>query len=151
MGSVQQGNTKKKKSPAQLWLENVELIDEKIASKLIEKQQWHDLALSITAAMDGERVQSSGAKDKMVDAVSRCVDVEAEIDNQVALLVRKKKEVTEALERLDNPFYYKILHMRYIQYIPLKKIAEQLHKEYTTITTTHGRALKHVQKLRKRK
>lgn len=151
MGSAQRVNIKKvkKKSAVQVWLESIELIDEKIESKLIEKQQWHDLALSITAAMDGERVQSSGAKDKMGSAVDRCIDAEAEIDSQVALLVREKKKVTETLERLDNPFYYKILHMRYIRYIPFNKIAEQLHKEYTTITTAHGRALKHVQKLRK--
>jgi hypothetical protein len=37
--------------------------------------------------------------------------------------------------------------MRYIQYISLTDIARQLNKEYTWVTTTHGRALKSVEKI----
>jgi DNA-directed RNA polymerase specialized sigma subunit len=135
----------RKKSEAQIFLEQVERLDARITNKLIEKQQWKDIALGITANMDGERVQSSGAKDKMANAVTKCVDMEAEIDSLVDELIDTKKKVIQTIEKLYSPTEYKLLHLRYIQYVPLKDIADMWGTEYTNITTTHGRALKNVQ------
>jgi hypothetical protein len=119
----------------------------KMECKLAERQQWHDLALSITGQMGGERVQSSGSKDKMAQAVERCVAMEDEILLQVNKLADTQKEVTGALERLDNPTEYKLLHQRYIQFKQLKTIADIFHASYDWATTTHGRALKSLQKI----
>ena len=141
----------KKKSETHLYLEQVEMLDSIIKNKLIEKQQWKDIALGITANMDGERVQSSGVKDKMASAVEKCVDIEAEIDGLIDKLIDTKKEVIQTIESLDSPTEYKLLHCRYIQYIPLETIADMWCVPYTNITTTHGRAVKHVQAIRNRK
>ena len=139
-----------KKSETHVYLEQVERLDAIIKNKLIEKQQWKDIALGITANMDGERVQSSGAKNKMANAVDRCVDMEAEIDSLIDKLIDTKKEVIQTIERLDSPTEYKLLHMRYIQYIPLETIADLWNVPYTNITTTHGRAVKHVEAIRQK-
>ncbi len=133
------------KSDALVFLERVELIDAIVHNKLIERQQWSDLAVSITANMGGEKVQSSGSQSKMENAVIRCHDMEAEIDRAVEKLVREKREIVATLEELDSPSDYKLLHMRYIQYIELKDIAAKWDKDYTTITTYHGRALRNLQ------
>ena len=74
---------KKEKSKAQVYLERIQMLDEIIPCKLIERQQWKDLALSITAQMDGERVQASGSKSKMEQAVVACDTVEGEILDSV--------------------------------------------------------------------
>jgi RNase H-fold protein (predicted Holliday junction resolvase) len=137
----------RKKSEAQIFLEQVEKLDARITNKLIEKHQWKEIALGITASMDGERVQSSGAKSKMANAVERLVDAEAEIDGLVDELIDTKKKVIQTIERLESATEYKLLHLRYIQYVPLKNIADEWNVEYTTITTTHGRALKNVQRI----
>ena len=137
----------RKKSEAQVFLESVERIDARITCKLIEKQQWRDLALGITAKMDGDRVQSSGASDKIGNAVGRCVDIEAEIDALIDNLVETKKEVIQTIEQLYSPTEFKLLHLRYIQYVPLKDIADRWGVEYTNVTTTHGRALRNVQEI----
>ena len=139
------------KSEAQIFLEQVEKLDSIIKNKLIEKQQWKDLALGITANMDGERVQSSGTKDKMANAVSKCVDIEAEIDSLIDKLIDAKKDVIQTIEQLYSPTEYKLLHLRYIQYVPLKDIADMWGAEYTNITTTHGRALRNVQDILNKK
>lgn len=123
------------------------MIDSIIPNKLIERQQWHDLALSITAHMGGERVQSSGSKSKMADAVERCQDMEGEILAAVEKLIAEKQKRLAILERLDSPIYYKILHMKYIQYMEFVDIADSLRMDYTNVTTTHGRALNQVQRL----
>lgn len=135
------------KSEAQVYLEQVEKLDAIIKNKLIEKQQWREIALGITANMEGERVQASGTKNKMADAVAKCVDIESEIDGLIDKLIDIKKEVTQTIEKLESPSEYRLLHMRYIQFIPLKDIAERWNTEYTNVTTAHGRALKNVQEI----
>ena len=138
----------KKKSDAQEFLERVEKIDTLVENKLIEQRQWKDLALSITATIGGERVQSSSkSTSKMEDAVVKCIMIEDEISAAVESLIAEKKKVVRTIEELNSPTEYRILHMRYIQYISLADIAVKLNKEYTWVTTVHGRAVKHVQNL----
>jgi uncharacterized protein YfbU (UPF0304 family) len=141
----------RKKSEAQIFLEQVEKLDARIRNKLIEKQQWKEIALGITACMDGERVQSSGAKSKMANAVERCVDTEAEIDRLIDELVDTKKEVIQVIEGLDNAVEYDVLHRRYIQHQDLQEIADHYGYEYGWATTTHGRALKGVKDILERR
>lgn len=135
---------------AENFLKRVEMIDTVLKNKLIEQRQWREVALSISANLDGEKVQSSGSKSKMADAVIKCVAMEDEIAECVDKLIEEKKKVVRVLEALYSPTEYKILHMRYIQYISLVDIADKLHREYTWVTTTHGRALKNVQKILER-
>ena len=129
------------------FLKQPEILDLRIKNKLIEIQQWKDIATGITANMDGERVQSSGAKSKMADAVIKCVDMEAEIDHLIDELIDRKKEVIQVIEQLDSATEYNVLHMRYIQYLSLQDIADHYNRDYGWVTTTHGRALKSVQEI----
>lgn len=132
---------------AQDFIRQVRKLDLQITNKLIEKQQWRDIALGITANMDGERVQSSGGKSKMADAINKCVDIEAEIDSLVDKLIDAKKEVIQTIEQLDSPTEYDVLHRRYIQFLSLQDIADHYRKDYGWATTTHGRALKSLQEI----
>jgi hypothetical protein len=138
----------RKKSEAQVFLEQVKKLDFRIRNKLIEKQQWRDIALGITANMDGERVQSSGSQSKMADAITKCVDMESEIDRLIDQLIDTKREVIQVIERLDSPTEYDVLHRRYIQYQSLQEVADHYGRDYGWATTTHGRALTNVQKIR---
>ena len=137
----------RKKSEAQIFLEQVEKLDSIIRNKLIEQKQWRDIALGITASMDGEKVQSTGSQSKMADAVIECVDMETEISGLIDNLIDIKKEIIQTIERLDSATEYNVLHMRYIQYKSLQEIADHYGYEYGWATTTHGRALASVQEL----
>jgi hypothetical protein len=130
---------------AKEFLKQVEKLDVRIGNKLIEQRQWRDIALGITANMEGERVQSSGSQSKLSDAVIKCVDMEAEIDRLVDILIETKKEVIQTIERLDSPIEYDILHKRYIQLKDLQEIADHYGRDYSWVTTTHGRGLRHLQ------
>ena len=141
----------RKKSDAQIFLEQVEKLDSIIKNKLIEKQQWKDIALGITANMDGERVQSSGAKSKMADAINKCVDMESEIDDLIDNLVDTKKAVIKTIEQLYSPTEYNVLHMRYIQYKTLQEIADQYGKDYDWAKLTCKRGCDHVPVILSRK
>lgn len=124
------------------------MLDALVENKLIEQRQWKDLALNITANMGGEKVKSSSTTtSKMEDAVIKCIMIEEEIAAAVERLIAEKKRVVRVLEHLYSPTEYRVLHMRYIQHISFADIAERLDKDYTWVTTTHGRALKHVQEI----
>lgn len=132
---------------AKEYLRQVKRADLKIKNKLIEKQQWHDLSVSITSVMGGERVQSSGNPSKMADAVIVATDMEALILKEVIHLRDVKTKVINTIEQLDSPTEYDVLHRRYIQYQSLQEVADHYKKDYGWATTVHGRALKHVQEL----
>jgi hypothetical protein len=139
----------RQKSEAQVFLEGYELDKVKMECKLEERQFWHDLSLSITGQMGGERVQSSGAKSKMEQARGVCMDMEGDILAQVQALAFRQKEVTAVLDQLDNPTEYKLLHQKYIQFKSWNTIAENFNSDYTWATTCHGRALKNIEKILK--
>lgn len=137
-----------KNNNAQAFLARVEMIETLVENKLIERRQWKDLALSITANMDGERVQSGGgATSRMEEAVIKCIMVEDEIASAVGRLIAEKRAILRVIESLDSPTEYRVLHMRYIQHIGFADIAGKLGKDYSWVTTTHGRALKHVREI----
>ena len=139
----------RQKSEAQAFLESYELDKVKMECKLEERRFWHDLSLSITGQMGGERVQSSGAKSKMEQARGVCMDIEGDILAQVQALAFRQKEVTAVLDQLDNPTEYKLLHQKYIQFKSWNTIAENFNSDYTWATTCHGRALKNIEKILK--
>jgi DNA-directed RNA polymerase specialized sigma24 family protein len=136
---------------AKTYLRQVENLDLRIQNKLIERQQWRDIALGITANVGGERVQASGSQQKMANAIEKCVDMEEEINALIDSLIETKKDVIATIEQLESPTEYDILHKRYIQFMPLQEIADRYGREYTTITTAHGRALKNVQNILNKK
>jgi prophage DNA circulation protein len=132
---------------AKEYLQRVDKLDIMINNKLAEQQQWLDMALSITANMGGERVQSSGSKSKMADAIDKCIDMESDINRLIDELIEAKRDVIRVIEAVDNPTEYDVLHKRYIQKMSLSDIAERYGKEYSWATTTHGRALQSVQRI----
>lgn len=130
------------------FLRQPQKLDLQIRNKLIERQQYQDIALGITASMEGGRVSASGSKSKMADAVDRLVDIEAEVDALVDRLIDTKKEVITAIEQVDNPIWYNMLHMRYIQYKSLQEIADHYRKDYDWAKANMRKARDVVQQIR---
>lgn len=132
---------------AKTLLRSIEKLDVLIRNKLIEKQQWKDVALGITASMEGERVQSSGSPSKMAEAVIKCIAVEDELNDLIDSLIDTRKRVIKIIEQVESPIHYDLLHRKYIQFQEFQEIADAYGKEYGWATTTHGRALKSVQEI----
>lgn len=131
---------------AKQFLNQLKKLDKMIENKLAEKARWKTMATGTTANIGGERVQSSGSKQKMADAVGRYVDIEKEIDEQIDKLVDTRQEVISVIEKL-NTTEYDLLHKVYVQYLSLYEVASMYKNTYSWATTVHGRALKNVQKI----
>ena len=132
---------------AKKFLQQLEMIDLKIMNKLIEREQVRSIATGISASVGGDRVQSSGNGHKLEEAVIKLIDLESEIDALVDELIDTKRVVIGVIEKLDSPTEYNVLHKRYVQFQSLQDISDDYDRDYTWVTTTHGRALKNVQKI----
>ncbi len=126
------------------FLQSALKIDKMIENKMYEKSQWVAIATSTTANCNGERVQSSGSKHKMADAVEKYMELEKEIDRYIDELVKKKNEIIKIIEQLPA-VEYDLLHKIYIQGKTLYGFADENNKTYSSVTTLHGSALKKVQ------
>lgn len=131
---------------AKLFLRQLKKLDYMIENKTIERNQWKSIATSTTAQMCGERVQTSGSKQKMADAVGIYMDIEREVDEYIDMLVAKKKDIISVIEQLDAG-EYDIMHKRYVQYLTIEEIAACKNKTPSSIKGTHRAALGKVQKI----
>lgn len=131
----------RKKREVQRFLEQAEKLHLMILNKSQEKAMFKQVAQSITTRTDGERVQASGSQSRMADAVIEYVDVEAEIDDMSDKLCGELQKIIRFIEKIENPTFYNILHMRYIQFKGFDEIGMRYGKDYNWATTNHGRAL----------
>lgn len=131
---------------AQQYLEQADKLEALIQNKQIEKAQWKDIALSITGRYEGERVQSSGSKQKMSDAVNRMVLIDQEIDSLIDRQIDARLEIIRTIEQLKTT-EYDLLHKIYIQHMTFKEVAAAKDKSVSWATTVHGRALQSLQKI----
>lgn len=131
---------------AKEFLQQIRKLDKLIENKMIERQYWKNLAVSISSNQSSENVQSSKNHDKMAAAVGKYVDIEREIDGCIDVLYETKKDILNVIEQLETT-EYDILHKVYVQYMDLNDVAIKLDKSYSWVTSMHGKALKDVQKI----
>ena len=128
------------------FLRQIRKLDRLIENKLIEVQQWKDIANNTTANLTGERVQSTSNPHKIADAISRYIDLEREINQDIDRLIETKKDVISVIEQL-NALEYDIIHKIYVQYLTFDEVAFACKHSKSWATTIHGRALKHIQNI----
>lgn len=123
------------------YLSQIERLDRMIQNKLSEIYQLKAMACSVTVSNDGERVQSSGDKDRMGSTVAKIVDLERETDELVDSFVEKRKRIVEQIDSIDNIDYYNVLSMRYVSRDTFESIAEKTNWSIRKVFTLHGKAL----------
>ena len=132
------------------YLQKLEKIDMQIINKtteinhLIEKMKM--VAESTTSYSEGERVQSSGSKEKMADAIVCYVDLEEELRLYIADKMDEKNEILRTIEAFPIG-EYELLHKVYVQGLSLKEVSIQKSCSYSAITSLHGYAIKRLQKV----
>lgn len=131
---------------AKRFLQKVKKLDALIKNKLIEKQQWEEVAYSITAQSGGERVQTTADPQRMASAIEKYIDIEREINESIQKLHDARNEVLAVIEKLPAD-EYDFLHAVYIQHKSLVDVAAEKHYTYSWATTMHGRALTNVQRI----
>lgn len=131
---------------AQEYLKQYEKQQSIIANSWAEVARWQDIALNITGNMEGERVKSSGSKQKMADAVIEYSDIESDIKHEIAEAEEILREIRKTIQQLKEP-EYAVLHNVYILGMEFKEVAAAKGKSVSWVTSTHGNGLKNLQQI----
>lgn len=129
------------------YLQEVELLDERIKNKQVELYQLWCLATSITSAPDKEPIQNSGVSDKVGNTVAKITALSEEINQMIDHFIDEKEKRIKLIETLDNALEYTVLHKHYIQYKTFTLIAEEMGYSYDYILEVHPKALKKLENL----
>lgn len=129
------------------YLIQIKKLDRQIQNKIYEYVQIKEMSVSITVSTEGERVQSSGCKDKIGDLVVKMIAIQEDINK----LIDKRADIIKVIEQVSDADNYDILHKRYVQCMTWEAIATSIIKKngeqmsYQWVTELHKRALKDIQ------
>lgn len=101
------------------------------------------MACSVTVSNDNERVQTSGAKDKVGAVVSKIVDMEHEVDT----MIDKRCDIVAQIESMENTDFYDMLAQIYILKKELKVVAIEKKMSYSHAKRVHGQAIDEFEKM----
>ncbi|MBO4998177.1 MAG: hypothetical protein J6D02_09290 [Lachnospira sp.] len=127
---------------AKYYLSQLQLMKSKIKQLQEQKQMYLDRATSITASFNPVKVQTSSTTDKMGDNVTKIVDLDSQIDEEIVYFLEKKHEIINQIHNLDNVFYIQILFKKYVEGKGLKVISKEIDLSYAHVRHLHGKALK---------
>lgn len=129
---------------AKQYLGQVERLDLYIAQAQRKINKLKRSATSTSANMGGERVSSSGNKQKMADTVDQYIDIERQ---DLARYKRERAEILHTLERLKVRLRFIVLYEHYFNGKSLKKISAETRYSYSHVKKAHGKGLKELQEI----
>lgn len=126
---------------AKEFLNKIRYIDMMIDCKCEQIQKLRNRILSIGSPI-GDKVQSSKDPDKFTDPISKIIELENEINNDIDKLVELKKIARNTIEQLENEVEKVILYKRYFENKSFEQISVEMGYSWRQIHRLHGNALK---------
>ena len=130
---------------AKEFLNKIRHIDMMIDCKLEQTSNLRSRLTSINVSM-GERVQSSLDPEKFTNTISKIVELEKEINDDIDKLVDLKSIARKAIESLDNDIEKMVLYKRYFENKTFEQISVELNYSWRRIHQFHGDALKKLER-----
>ena len=128
------------------YLNQISRLDRMIQNKLAEISQLRELAMSVSAVKNEERVQNTPNFDKIGTAYCKIEEMEEKLDKLIDEFVNKKNLIISQIDKIENETYYEILFARYIEKKTFEKIADEMTYSWRQVIRLHGRALQEFEK-----
>ena len=128
------------------YLNQISRLDRMIQNKLAEISQLRELAMSVSAVKNEERVQNTPNFDKIGTAYCKIEEMEEKLDKLIDEYVDKKNLIISQIDGIENETYYEILFARYIEKKTFEKIADEMAYSWRQIIRLHGGALQEFEK-----
>ena len=128
------------------FLNKIRHIDMMIDCKCSQIKDLRDRLTSISCPM-GEKVQSTKDPDKFTDPISKIIELEKEINDDIDKLIDLKRIARKAIEQLDNEVEKMVLYKRYFENKTFEQISVELNYSWRRIHQFHGDALKKLERL----
>lgn len=123
------------------YLRKARELDTLVHTKLSEIDRLRELAECLSSPRMGDKVSSNKGNTSM-QTVDKIVDLQAEVDKEIAVLVDLIAEIHTKIEQLENPTERAVLTERYINVKSWEEIAEIINYSERNTKYIHGRALK---------
>ena len=127
---------------AKEYLSQAMYIDQRINSKLEQVTRLRENATNCTAMLSDMPRPDTPNQQRMADTISKIVDLEREINEDIDRLVDLKAEARRAINEVGDPVQQVVLELRYLCYKPWLEIMEELGLSEMSIYRIHGEALK---------
>ena len=132
---------------AKTYLKQIEKMDAKINTLNEELAYLNALATRTTSVLGGERVQTSGSKERMADCTVKMADMRNRMREEIDRLIDYRCEAMEILSECDSDCI-SLLSKRYFQYKEWEEIAVEMNFTYQWASGgLHQKALAQVQKV----
>lgn len=116
-------------------------LDQRINSKLEQLESLNGLATKCTSTLTGMPKNPSRSTSMMADAVSKIVDLQAEINHDIDLLVDLKCEMVRVIKNVDHAEYQTLLELRYLCFKTWEQIAVDMNYSIDNVYRIHRKAL----------
>ena len=126
---------------AKTYLSQARYLDMRIKSKLQQIDSLNELATTCTSVLTGMPRNPSASVSHMADAVCKIVDLQADINHDIDMLVDLKKEIMGVIKAVANPEHQTLLEKRYLCFLSWEKIAVDMGYDLRYIHKLHTRAL----------
>lgn len=127
---------------AKAYLKRIRLYDAHINNKMEELERLKAMVTKITQTLREDAGGGSRSQDKVGDAVSQMVDLQAELNAEIDRYVDSKAEICNVLNKIQNRRYFEVLHKRYVLFKTWQQIADEMgYADVRSIYLLHGRAL----------
>lgn len=131
---------------AKEYLQQVKKAKLHIDSLKEEIETMKELAVSMGAISQNEKVMSSVSQDKMANIICNIEERMAELKDKVTEYIKLRTEVMVVISKVSNDDYQQILYKRYCQMEKWEEIALEMNCTYQWVCKLHGRALKEIEK-----
>lgn len=131
---------------AKIYLKKIEKMEIKLKKMDEDIERLNALATRTTSALGGDRVQTSGSKDRMADCTVKMADLRNRINKEWDMLIDYKEEAWKILEQCD-PECIALISEKYFQFKSWEEIAVDMNYTYQWVSGgLHQKALAQVQR-----
>lgn len=120
-------------------------LDQRINSKLEQVAYLNELATKCTSTLTGMPKNPSQSTSAMADAVTKIVDLQAEINADIDRLVDLKREMVTKITSVGNTEYQTLLELRYLCFKTWEQIAVTMGYNLRHVYRLHDEALDYIE------
>ena len=128
------------------FLNRIRRIDMMIDCKCDQIKELRDRLTSISSPM-GERVQGTKDPDKFTNPVSKIIELENEINEDIDKLVDLKRVARRMIEQLNSDVEKLVLYKHYFENKTFEQVSVEMNYSWRRIHQIHGDALKKLERL----
>ncbi len=126
------------------YLSQAKFLDQRINSKIQQVAALNDLATKATSTLTGMPRNPNHATSTMEEAITKIIDLQAEINQDIDTLVDLKRDLSATIKAVGNTEYQTVLEKRYLCFQSWEQIAVEMGYDMRWLYRIHGKALDEV-------